>query len=87
METVRCNLANLVARKGEHDGEKITIAQLSRDTGLALNTTKKYLRGGHDYFDGRTIAVLCRYLDCKIDELLEIVAVGESVVGDEDAET
>jgi len=71
--TVRSNLATLITLKGERDGEKITISQLARDTGLAMNTVKKWLRGNHDYFEGHAVAILCKYLECEIGDLLKIV--------------
>jgi DNA-binding Xre family transcriptional regulator len=74
--TVRCNLAALVARKGEREGEKITIAQLSRDTGVALNTVKKYLRNELQQYDERVIGAFCKYLNCTIGDLLELVEPG-----------
>jgi len=76
--TLQSNLAKLIALKAEQDGEQITISQLSRDTKLAMNTVKRYLRGGDGVFDGRAVAILCKYLRCEVGDLLKIVDVGES---------
>lgn len=76
--TVRSNLATLVILKGEREGEKVTIAEIARETGIALNTVKKYLRAEHTHFDGRVVAALCKYLGCRLEDLLEIADVGES---------
>jgi len=76
--TIRSNLADLVAQKGKREGKKIPIAHVARDTGIALNTIKRYLRGGEGSFNGPNVAILCRYLGCEIGDLLKIVDVGES---------
>lgn len=80
--TVRVNLAKLIALKFEARGEEVNISQVARDTKLAMNTVRSLMRGGGPRFDGHTIAVMCRYLDCRIEDLLEIVDVGKSA--DED---
>lgn len=76
--TIRSNLAELVALKFKEQGEEINISQISRDTKLAMNTVKRYLRGGDGVFDGRAVAILCKYLGCEVGDLLKIVDVGES---------
>lgn len=76
--TVRSNLAVLVAAKAKRDGlEAITIAEIVAETRLATNTVRRYLRGGEGGFDGHSVAVLCRYLECKLEDLLEIVDAGK----------
>lgn len=71
--SVRCNLADLVARKGEREGVHITISQLSRDTDIAMNTVKRYLRNDVQQYDERVIAAFCKYLNCAVGDLIEIV--------------
>lgn len=83
--TVRSNLASLVALKAIQEGEHITIAQLVRDTGIALNTIKRYLRNGEGAFNGHHVATLCKYLGCEIGDLLKIVDARESDVGESDS--
>lgn len=85
--TVRSNLAPLIAAKAEREGEKITIARIAGDTRLSVNTVKRYLRGGEGVFDGHAVAVLCNYLGCKIEDLLQIVNTGQSVDADQNEET
>ena len=76
--TIRSNLADLIAKKSARDGELITIDQLVRETGIARNTIKRYMRSGEGSFNGQNVAVLCRYLGCEIGDLLKVVDLGES---------
>jgi DNA-binding Xre family transcriptional regulator len=75
--TLQSNLADLIAAKAKRQGEEITISQISRDTKLAMNTVKRYLRGGDGVFDGRAVAILCRYLECEVGDLLKVVEIAE----------
>lgn len=75
--TVRSNLAVLVEAKAKRDGrETIPISEIVAETRLATNTVRRYLYGGEGGFDGHSVAVLCKYLECKIEDLLEIVESG-----------
>lgn len=80
--TVRSNFASLVAAKEKERGEQITISEIAAETRLAVNTIKLYLRGGQVRFEAHAVAVLCQYLGCKLEDLLEIVDPGKSGVGE-----
>jgi DNA-binding Xre family transcriptional regulator len=71
--TVRCNLAALVALKAKREGVPVpNNSELSRATGVALNTVKAYLRNETQQFDERIIGAFCKYLNCTVGELLEL---------------
>lgn len=71
--TVRCNLAVLVARKAAKDGVPTpNNSELSRATGIALNTVKSYLRNETQQYDERVIGAFCKYLNCTVGDLLEL---------------
>ena len=81
--TIRINLAPLVALKSKRDGgEPITIDQLVRETGIARNTIKRYMRSGKGGFNGENIGTLCRYLGCEIEDLLKVVDIDEADEGE-----
>ncbi len=79
--TVRSNFATLIEAKAKERGEDYTISEIAADTRLAVNTVKSYLRGGQLRFEGPVVAVLCQYLGCRIEDLLEIVDEGQSAGG------
>ncbi len=84
--TLQSNLAALVATKSKERGEEITMAEITAETRLAPGTIRLLMRGSATRFDGHTIAVLCKYLDCRIEDLLKIVDGGESedIAGDQE---
>lgn len=83
--TLRSNLPALIAAKEKERGEEITIAEIVAETRLATNTVRLLLRGSARRFDGHTIAVMCRYLDCKVEDLLVISEPGRLNVGESDS--
>lgn len=85
--TVRSNLPALIAAKvKERGGEEITIAEIVAETRLATNTVRALMRGSGSRFDGHTVAVMCKYLGCRIEDLLKIVDGGESEDTEDDQE-
>lgn len=85
--TVRSNLAPLIVAKAKREGrQNIPISEIVAETRLATNTVKRYLRGGEGGFDGHSVAILCQYLECNIEDLLEIVDGGQSAGKDMAAE-
>lgn len=77
--TVRSNLAELIATKAkDRGGEEFTLTEISHDTRLSVHTIRLYMRGELDRFEARTIAILCNYLGCGIEDLLKIVDEADS---------
>ncbi len=85
--TVRSNLPTLIAAKAKLEGrsDPITQTEIVLETRLSPGTVGSWMRGEQTRFDGHVIAALCKYLDCKIEDLLEIVDPGKTVVGKPDS--
>jgi DNA-binding Xre family transcriptional regulator len=84
--TLQSNLAALIANKSKERGEEITMAEVAAETRLAPGTIRLLMRGSATRFDGHTIAVLCKYLGCRVEDLLKIVDGGKSSGNDVIAE-
>lgn len=67
----------LLLRKMQRDGKRISNREVARSTGLSTLTVNDYANNKVTRFDATVLAKLCTYLDCSLDELL--------VMEDEDA--
>jgi len=62
---VKCNLSTLMGAK------RLTIQDVSDNTGLARNTISALYHDKAKRIDYDTINKLCEYLECSSEELLE----------------
>ena len=76
-------LDELLARKGRKEGRRISKRVMAEETGLGEGSLKLWGRNAVQKYDGVYIAVICRYLECGVDELLMIVEDDD----EEEAET
>jgi DNA-binding Xre family transcriptional regulator len=70
---LRFKVKEMIAKKEFDDGRRITITEVAEGAGIHRVTLSKLInrRGfstGTDHLDG-----LCRYFNCKIEELVEYV--------------
>ena len=64
---IKCNLSELLGRK------KLKISQLCRDTGINRGTLDRLYYDNAQRVDLDVIEVLCKYLDCSIEELFTMI--------------
>lgn len=64
---VRCNLSVLMGQK------KLKIAELARDTGIHRNSITLLYKEQASRVELEVVEKLCRYFDCSICDLFEIV--------------
>ena len=64
---IKCNLSELLGRK------KLKISQLCRDTGIIRGTLDRLYYDNAQRVDLDVIEVLCKYLDCSIEELFTMI--------------
>ena len=53
----------------------ISIYQLEKDTGLDHKTIKKYCFGKLKRLDLKVVSILCEYLKCNFNDIIEIKLV------------
>ena len=63
---VKCNLSILMGNK------RLKIADVVRDTGINRSTLTRLYHEQTTRIDFETLEVLCRYLDCTPNDLLEL---------------
>lgn len=73
MPTVRNRLPILLAEKKFNENKKISLREVASESGVSLSVITSYMNGSVTRFDGDTIAKLCTYLNCGIEDLLVIV--------------
>ncbi|WP_038250331.1 helix-turn-helix domain-containing protein [Ghiorsea bivora] len=64
---IKCNLSRIMGEK------RIKIAELSRETGLHRNTINLLYNDTAKRIDLDALERICKHLDCRIEELFEIV--------------
>lgn len=76
---IRFRIQELLAEKHFKEGRRITLLELSQATGINRVTLSKMVnqRGYSTVTDN--LDRLCRYFDCKIDQLAEYVADEEGI--------
>lgn len=62
----------LLLRKMQRDGKRISNREVARSTGLSTLTVNDYANNKVTRFDATVLTKLCDYLDCSLDELLVI---------------
>lgn len=64
---IRNRLKDLMEEKGIK-----TVAELSKDTGIYYGTLLNFYHQKYENFNPVIVAALCKALDCKINDLLEL---------------
>ena len=64
---VKCYLARMMGER------KLKIMDVARDTGLNRNTVTLLYKETAQRIDFSVIETLCRYFNCEVGELLEVV--------------
>ncbi|NWO02091.1 MAG: helix-turn-helix transcriptional regulator [Idiomarinaceae bacterium] len=64
---IKCNFAELLGAR------KLKVADVVRDTGINRSTLTRLYHETTSRIDFETLETLCRYLECDVGELLEVV--------------
>ncbi|WP_194436047.1 helix-turn-helix domain-containing protein [Vibrio fluminensis] len=73
---IKCHLSTLMGAK------RLKIADVVRDAGINRNTVTRLYHETNNRIEYDTLEKLCKYLDCKIEDLLEIVEDAPSTDSD-----
>lgn len=77
---IRYKLKELIARKSFDEGRRVTLDEVSAETGISRNTLSRIAnkRGYSTTIDA--IDRLCEYFDCEIKDLIERINVNDKPV-------
>jgi len=64
---IRCHLARMMGER------KLKITDVARETELNRNTISLLYKETAQRIDFAALEVLCRYFDCEVGELLELI--------------
>ncbi|WP_428445724.1 helix-turn-helix domain-containing protein [Photobacterium profundum] len=64
---IKCHLSAIMGAK------RLKIADVVRESGINRNTITRLYHETNNRIDFDTLEMLCRYLNCEIGELLEII--------------
>lgn len=64
---IKCNFSELIGAK------KLKIADVVRDTGINRSTLTRLYHETTSRIDFETLETLCRYLECDVGQLLEVI--------------
>ena len=70
--TIRNNFRKLHKTLEAQHNRNITYAEITEVTGIAASTLSSYAQDNVSLYNASTLARLCRYFDCGIDDLLYI---------------
>jgi putative transcriptional regulator len=70
---IRFHLKELIARREFEQRRRITLEQVARDTGIHRTTLSKIAAARPYNTSTDNIEAICRYLNCQVGELVEIV--------------
>jgi len=76
VKQVRHNLVQLIAKKENKEKRRISVAEVARKAGLSPQALYNWLNAPDHVLqrvETDTIAKLCEYFECGIDDLLELV--------------
>lgn len=60
----------LVAEKSAKEKRRVSIAEVSRDTGIGQRTLLQWAHNSITRYDAPVIEALCRYFACQVGDLL-----------------
>jgi putative transcriptional regulator len=70
---IRFHLKELIAKREFEQRRRITLEQIARETGIHRTTLSKIASARGYNTTTANIEAICRYLNCEIGELVEIV--------------
>lgn len=68
---LRFKIKELVAEKEFQEGRRVTVLEISNETGIARNTLSKLLNEPGASVRSEYLDRLCTYFRCRIEELVE----------------
>ena len=69
--TIYNRFLTLLAEKGIRENRRISIAEVSRETGITRSTLQGWANNTISRFDAPVIEALCLYFDCEPGNLIE----------------
>ena len=72
MET-RFKLNELMGKKSDRDGKRVTFRAISKEAGVSTSTLHALSKGSMKQVGTKTLARLVAYFDCSYDDLMELV--------------
>jgi DNA-binding Xre family transcriptional regulator len=78
MKTVKSNFAVLLAERQKRDGKRTSLRSIARATGLNEYTVRGFANDTLSEYSRKSIAALCRYLDCTPGDLLVLEEVQDT---------
>ncbi len=73
--TIKNNFRKLHKSLEARRNRNITYAEITEETGIAASTLSSYAQGNVTLYNASTLARLCDYFSCGIDELLYVAPV------------
>lgn len=70
---IRFHLKELIAKREFESRQRITLEKIARETGIHRTTLSKIAGARRYNTTTDNIEALCRFLDCGVGELMEIV--------------
>lgn len=61
----------LLAEKARKEKRRISIAEVSRDTGIGQRTLLQWAHDSITRYDAAVIEALCRYFNCEVGDLIQ----------------
>lgn len=70
---IRYKIRELVSEKSKREGRKITLSFLAEQVGIQSSAMSKIANNTGYHTSVTTIEALCKFFDCKIEDILEYV--------------
>ncbi|WP_085919389.1 helix-turn-helix domain-containing protein [Halomonas sp. CSM-2] len=75
---IRFRLKELLAEKGFQENRRVTLDEVSQETGIHRTTLSK-IANQRGYNTGtESIDRLCAYFDCKVEDIIEYVPISDT---------
>lgn len=75
---IRFRLKELLAEKGFQENRRVTLDEVSQETGIHRTTLSK-IANQRGYNTGtENIDRLCAYFDCKVEDIIEYVPISDT---------
>lgn len=72
MATISNRFGVMLAKKQAREKRKISMLEVSNETGITRNTLSEWAKNTVARFDAQVILALCQYFNCDIGDLLYI---------------
>ena len=70
---IKYKVIALLEDKSQKEGKKITLSDLAREIGIQSSAMSKIANNRGYYSSLKTIEELCKFFDCSIEDVVEIV--------------